>query len=100
MAGNHLLCWVRVDANIIDTRYARALLQVAATDLRVRAPFEVINQPQTDLAHVAVLKRMPTEQIIDAAARSIAELYEALRRLPERPIRLIIVLFYRSRSIR
>src|SRR2546423_901503 len=43
--------------------------EICATDLRVRAPFEMINQPQTDLAHVAVLKRMPTEQISDAAAR-------------------------------
>src|SRR5437588_9454336 len=43
--------------------------EIYATDLRVRAPFEVINQPQTDLARVAVLKRMPTEQISDPAAR-------------------------------
>jgi putative nucleotidyltransferase with HDIG domain len=43
--------------------------EIYAMDLRVRAPFEVINQPQTDLARVAVAKRMPTEQLNDPAAR-------------------------------
>ena len=46
--------------------------EIYATDLRVRAAFEVVNQPQTDLARVAVLQRMPTDQVTDPAARERA----------------------------
>src|SRR2546426_2552711 len=41
-----------------------------ATDLRVRAPFEVVNQPRTDQARAAAIKQqLPADQVANAAAR-------------------------------
>src|SRR5579871_1289669 len=47
--------------------------EVYATDLRVRATFEIINQPKTDLARAeAILQQLPPDQIVNPAARERA----------------------------
>jgi putative nucleotidyltransferase with HDIG domain len=46
--------------------------EIHATDLRVRAPFEVINQPLTDRARAAAIQQLPTEELSDPAARERA----------------------------
>src|SRR5262249_42646727 len=49
--------------------------EVYATDIKVRAAFEVVNQPQTDRARVeAVIGQLPVDQIADPAARERAAL--------------------------
>jgi putative nucleotidyltransferase with HDIG domain len=43
--------------------------EVYPTNLSVRAAFEVVNQPATDLARVAAIKRLPDEEVSDPAVR-------------------------------
>jgi putative nucleotidyltransferase with HDIG domain len=45
---------------------------VYPTDLRVRARFEVVNQPLTDRARAAAIQQLPTEEVSDPAARERA----------------------------
>jgi putative nucleotidyltransferase with HDIG domain len=43
--------------------------EVYASDVRVRAAFKIVNQPQTNLARAAAIKRLPDSQITRAAER-------------------------------
>jgi putative nucleotidyltransferase with HDIG domain len=46
--------------------------EIYTTDLRVRAPFKIVNQPQTNQARAAAIKRLPESQISHAAERERA----------------------------
>ena len=46
--------------------------EVCPTDLRVRAYFEVVNQPQTEEAREEAVQRLPSDKLSDARAREEA----------------------------
>jgi cyclic-di-AMP phosphodiesterase PgpH len=64
--------------------------QICATDLRVRAYFEVINHPETEQAREQAVQRLPSEMGTDPAAREDAR--QAVPSVVERyPVGVLLV---------